>query len=158
MAVQSGRPPWTIVLGLAGVVVMISMLMLGGLTLVREREQGSWETLLATPVDAIDALMSKLSPYIIIGAMQTGRVIGGARLLFFLPLRGDVIALLRAVPLVFRRPPDPGIGLPGFSQQSTSGNPGCSVFLSSVDAPVRLYVPVPGNAAVGPGNWGRCCR
>jgi ABC-2 type transport system permease protein len=41
---------------------MISMLMLGALTLVRERERRSWETLLATPVDAIDALAGKLSP------------------------------------------------------------------------------------------------
>ena len=41
---------------------MISMLMLGALTLVRERERGSWEALLATPVDALDALIGKLSP------------------------------------------------------------------------------------------------
>jgi ABC-type Na+ efflux pump permease subunit len=40
---------------------MISMLMLGALTLVRERERGSWESLLATPVDALDALIGKLS-------------------------------------------------------------------------------------------------
>ena len=52
-----GRTAWTIVPGLAGVIVMISTLMLGALTLVRERERGSWETLLATPVDAVDALM-----------------------------------------------------------------------------------------------------
>jgi len=63
MALQSRRPDgldhssW-----LAGVVVMISMLMLGALTLVRERERGSWETLLATPVEAIDALVGKLRP------------------------------------------------------------------------------------------------
>jgi len=44
VALQSrGRTAWTIVPGLAGVVVMISMLLLGALTLVRERERGSWE-------------------------------------------------------------------------------------------------------------------
>jgi ABC-2 type transport system permease protein len=52
-----GRTAWTIVPGLADVIVMISTLMLGALTLVRERERGSWETLLATPVDVIDALV-----------------------------------------------------------------------------------------------------
>ncbi len=56
------RTTWTIVPGLVGVIVMISMLMLGALTLVRERERGSWESLLATPVDALDALIGKLSP------------------------------------------------------------------------------------------------
>jgi ABC-2 type transport system permease protein len=95
----TGSTAWTIVPGLAGVVVMISMLMLGALTLVRERERGSWETLLATPVDAFDALVGKLSPYIVVGTIQAGSVIGVARLLFELPLRGDIVALLLAVPL-----------------------------------------------------------
>jgi ABC-2 type transport system permease protein len=94
-----GRTAWTIVPGLAGVVVMISMLMLGALTLVRERERGSWETLLATPVDAVDALIGKLSPYIIIGTVQAALVICIARLLFNLPVTGDLWALLVAVPL-----------------------------------------------------------
>ena len=94
-----GRTAWTIVPGLAGVIVMISMLMLGALTLVRERERGSWETLLATPVDAVDALIGKLSPYIIIGTVQAAVVMGFARLLFNLPATGNLWALLAAVPL-----------------------------------------------------------
>src|SRR6267378_3759216 len=93
-----GRTSWSIVPGLAGVVVMISMLMLGALTLVRERERGSWETLLATPVDAIDALVGKLSPYVLIGTFQAVVVIFIAELLFSLPLRGDLLELLLALP------------------------------------------------------------
>jgi ABC-2 type transport system permease protein len=94
-----GRTAWTIVPGLAGVVVMISMLMLGALTLVRERERGSWEMLLATPVDAVDALVGKLSPYVMIGTVQTAVVIGVARLLFDLPVTGNLGALLIAAPV-----------------------------------------------------------
>ena len=94
-----GKTSWTIVPGLAGVVVMISMLMLGALTLVRERERGSWETLLATPVDAIDALIGKLSPYVVIGTVQGGVVVYLARLLFDLPLNGNILELLLAVPV-----------------------------------------------------------
>jgi len=94
-----GRTAWTIVPGLAGVIVMISTLMLGALTLVRERERGSWETLLATPVDAIDALAGKLSPYVVIGTLQAAVVVWIARLLFELPVTGDFWALLAAVPL-----------------------------------------------------------
>jgi ABC-2 type transport system permease protein len=94
-----GRTSWTIVPGLAGVVVMISMLMLGALTLVRERERGSWETLLATPVDAIDALIGKLSPYVVIGTVQAAVVVYLARLLFSLPLNGNILELLLAVPI-----------------------------------------------------------
>jgi ABC-2 type transport system permease protein len=94
-----GRTAWTIVPGLVGVITMISMLMLGALTLVRERERGSWETLLATPVDAVDALVGKLSPYVVIGTIQATIVLGVAKLLFELPARGNLWALLLAAPL-----------------------------------------------------------
>jgi len=94
-----GRTTWAIVPGLAGVVVMISMLLLGALTLVRERERGSWETLLATPVDAVDALVGKLSPYVIIGTLQAAVMTGVARVLFDLPVTGNLWALLLAVPV-----------------------------------------------------------
>ena len=78
---------------------MISMLMLGALTLVRERERGSWESLLATPVDALDALIGKLSPYVVIGVAQGAVVVGLARLLFGLPVSGGIWALLGALPV-----------------------------------------------------------
>jgi ABC-2 type transport system permease protein len=94
-----GRTAWTIVPGLVGVIVMISMLMLGALTLVRERERGSWETLLVSPVTALEVLIGKLSPYVIIGAVQAVVVISIARVLFELPVMGNVWALLIAVPL-----------------------------------------------------------
>jgi ABC-2 type transport system permease protein len=93
------RTAWTIVPGLVGVIVMISMLMLGALTLVRERERGSWESLLATPVDALDALVGKLSPYIVIGTVQGVVAVGLAQLLFDLPARGGLWALLAAAPV-----------------------------------------------------------
>ena len=94
-----GRTAWTLLPGLVGVVAMISMLMLGALTLVRERERGSWETLLATPVDAVDALIGKLSPYVIISVLQAASVIAIAHVLFDLPVAGNVWALLLAVPV-----------------------------------------------------------
>ena len=93
------RTAWTIVPGLVGVIVMISMLMLGALTLVRERERGSWESLLATPVDALDALVGKLSPYIAIGTVQGVVAVGLAQLLFDLPARGGIWALMAAAPV-----------------------------------------------------------
>jgi ABC-2 type transport system permease protein len=93
------RTAWTIVPGLVGVIVMISMLLLGALTLVRERERGSWEALLATPVDALDALVGKLSPYVVIGAAQGAVVIGLAQLLFGLPANRGIWALLGVSPV-----------------------------------------------------------
>jgi ABC-2 type transport system permease protein len=93
------RTAWTIVPGLVGVVVMISMLMLGALTLVRERERGTWETLMVTPTTASEVLLGKLSQYVIIGTIQASVVIVVARLLFSLPVTGNVWALVAVVPL-----------------------------------------------------------
>jgi ABC-2 type transport system permease protein len=93
------RTAWTIVPGVVGVIVMISMLLLGALTLVRERERGSWEALLATPVDALDALVGKLSPYVVIGAAQGAVVIGLAQLLFGFPANRGIWALLGVTPV-----------------------------------------------------------
>ena len=67
----AGRSSWDIAPGLVGMIVMITMLFLGALTLVRERERGSWESLLATPVGPAEALVGKLAPYMVIGFVQT---------------------------------------------------------------------------------------
>jgi len=84
---------WFLAPGLIGVIVMISMLMLGAMSVVREREQGTWEGLLATPASALDALVGKLSPYVAIAAIQAITVTWSAHWLFDLPLRGDLGAL-----------------------------------------------------------------
>ena len=101
-----GRTAWTIVPGLAGVVVMISMLMLGALTLVRERERGSWETLLAhAPWTRSMRWPANSRPDVIIGTVQAAVVICIARLPFSLPGEaGNLWALLIAVPLYSCRP------------------------------------------------------
>ncbi len=75
---------------------MITMLMLGALTLVRDREQGSWEGLLATPVTAVDALLGKLSPYVLVAVVQAAIVIALAKVLFHIPTIGNVTVLLLA--------------------------------------------------------------
>jgi ABC-2 type transport system permease protein len=90
------RTAWSLAPGLVGVVVMITMLMLGALTLVRDREEGSWEGLLATPVTALNAMVGKLAPYVVVGVSQAAIVIALARVLFELPALGNVAMLLLA--------------------------------------------------------------
>lgn len=86
--------------GLIGVVVMISMLFLGAMTLARERERGSWEALLATPVTPADALIGKLTPYLVIGLVETLIMLTLVRLLFGTPLPpGAIWLVLAALPL-----------------------------------------------------------
>lgn len=92
----AARTAWSLAPGLVGVVVMITMLMLGALTLVREREQGSWEGLLATPATALDVLLGKLTPYVIVAVAQAAIVIVLARVLFGMPTLGNLTVLLLA--------------------------------------------------------------
>jgi ABC-2 type transport system permease protein len=91
---------WAITPPLVGVVVMISMLLLGALTLVREREQGYWETLLATAVDGADALVGKLAPYVLLGVIQAAIVVASAHWFFGVPVVGSLTLLLAAAALL----------------------------------------------------------
>jgi ABC-2 type transport system permease protein len=95
-----GRTTWSIVPALSGVIVMISMLLLGALTLVRERERGTWEGLLATPVSGLDAMVGKLSPYLVLGVVQAMLVVLLGHGLFNLPLQGNFTVFLLAAALL----------------------------------------------------------
>jgi ABC-2 type transport system permease protein len=95
-----GRSTWSIVPALSGVIVMISMLLLGALTLVRERERGTWEGLLTTPVSGLDAMIGKLSPYLVLGIVQAMVVVLLGHGLFELPLRGHFAVFVFAAALL----------------------------------------------------------
>lgn len=84
---------WTLLPGLLGVIVMISMLMLGALSLAREREQGTWEALLMMPTTAAEVLAGKVLPYIAIAFVQVILVTMCATIGFGLPFVGSVLLL-----------------------------------------------------------------
>ncbi len=86
------RNEWILTPALSGVVVMISTLMLGALSIVRERERGTWEAMLSTPVNALEAIVGKALPYQLLGLGQAALVISCCSVLFGLPLRGDMPA------------------------------------------------------------------
>jgi ABC-2 type transport system permease protein len=93
------REAWAVSPGLVGVVVMISMLFLGAMSLVRERERGTWESLLATPIRAAEALVGKLAPYLVIGVTETALLLVLVHGLFGVPLPAASLALVAAAPL-----------------------------------------------------------
>ncbi|WP_262695195.1 ABC transporter permease [Kordiimonas aquimaris] len=85
---------WTILPALMGVIVMISMLLLGALTLVREREQGTWEALMIMPVGKFEVLAGKLAPYLIIALIQLLLALAACHILFQLPVVGSLMLFL----------------------------------------------------------------
>ena len=94
-----GRADWNFMPGLIGVTVMIAMIMLGTLSLAREREGGTWEALMMLPVSRVEALVGKLLPYLLIGTLQGIGVLATAVVGFDLPVRGSVVAMIALLPL-----------------------------------------------------------
>jgi ABC-2 type transport system permease protein len=91
---------YNIVPGLMGVILTMTMIMITGLAITRERERGTMENLLAMPTRPSEVLVGKIAPYILIGYIQVAVILIAARLLFDVPMHGS-IPLLLVVALVF---------------------------------------------------------
>ncbi|HYD94790.1 MAG TPA: ABC transporter permease [Noviherbaspirillum sp.] len=95
-----GVSRYNIVPGLIGVILTMTMVMMTSLAMTRERERGTMENLLATPVRPIEVMVGKIAPYILIGYVQVVVILLAARLLFEVPMMGS-LALLSAALVVF---------------------------------------------------------
>lgn len=91
---------FTIVPGLLGVVLTMTMVMITALAITRERESGTMENLLSMPTRPLEVMVGKIIPYILVGYIQMGLILVTARLLFQVPMIGS-LALLGVVTLVF---------------------------------------------------------
>jgi len=91
---------FNIVPGLMGVILTMTMIMITGLAITRERERGTMENLLAMPTLPSEVLVGKIVPYILIGYVQVAVILLAANFLFHVPMHGSILLLL-AVALVF---------------------------------------------------------
>ena len=95
-----GITQYNIVPGLLGVILTMTMVLMTGLALTRERERGTYENLLATPALPIEVMTGKIVPYILIGIIQVTLVLLAARYVFDVPFQGSLL-LLYLVVLLF---------------------------------------------------------
>jgi len=95
-----GVTAYNIVPGLLGTILTMTMILMTGLAMTRERERGTFENLLATPALPIEVMTGKIVPYILIGLIQVTLIFGFALTLFEVPMRGNA-PLLYAVVLLF---------------------------------------------------------
>lgn len=91
-----GLSRYNIVPGLIGTVLTMTMVMLTGLAMTRERERGTMENLLATPVRPLEVMAGKIAPYVVLGYVQLTVVLLATWLLFAVPMIGS-FALLMAM-------------------------------------------------------------
>ncbi len=91
---------YNVVPGLMGVVLTMTMVIITGLAITRERERGTMENLLATPVRPFEVMLGKILPYIAVGYVQVTLILIAARFLFNVPMVGS-LALLYCISLLF---------------------------------------------------------
>lgn len=97
----TGVTQYNIVPGLIGVVLTMTMAMITAVAVTRERERGTMERLLATPVQPIEVMVGKVVPYIIVGYIQLLLILLFAHFLFDVPVNGSIILLLvSALPFI----------------------------------------------------------
>jgi len=89
-----GLSRYNIVPGLVGTILTMTMVMLTSLAMTRERERGTLENLLATPVRPAEVMVGKILPYVVIGYIQLGVILGAAFLLFEVPMEGSMALLV----------------------------------------------------------------
>jgi len=95
-----GVTAYNIVPGLIGTILTMTMVLMTGLAMTRERERGTFENLLSTPALPIEVMTGKIVPYILIGLIQVTLIIIAALLLFEVPMQGNPL-LLYFVVLLF---------------------------------------------------------
>ncbi len=84
-----GRTATNIVPGLLAIIMSMTMVMITAVAIVRETERGTMEFLLATPVRPFEVMLGKISPYVLVGYVQTAVFLIAARGVFQVPFLGD---------------------------------------------------------------------
>ncbi|MDP1980634.1 ABC transporter permease [Undibacterium sp.] len=92
-----GLSRYNIVPGLIGTILTMTMVMLTSLAMTRERERGTMENLLATPVRPAEVMVGKILPYVLMGYIQLGVIISAAFLLFDVPMEGSFGLLMSMI-------------------------------------------------------------
>ena len=92
-----GITQYNIVPGLMGVILTMTMVMGTGLAMTRERERGTLENLLATPVKPLEVTFGKIVPNIMVGYIQVSLILLAAHFVFNVPMLGSVPILLACV-------------------------------------------------------------
>ena len=88
-----GRTANFIIPGLIAILLQIIATVLTAVSIVREREKGTLEQLLVTPLHPLGLMMGKLAPYLLIGVGEMALILIAMRFGFSVPIRGSLLFL-----------------------------------------------------------------
>jgi ABC-2 type transport system permease protein len=90
----AGKTSFNIVPGLLAIIISMTMVMITAIAIVRESERGTMETLLSTPARALEVMLGKIIPYVLIGYVQTLVFFLLAFVVFGVPFSGSGLSFL----------------------------------------------------------------
>ncbi|PQZ69536.1 mannose-1-phosphate guanyltransferase [Achromobacter sp. MYb9] len=102
--------------GLMGVILTMTLVMMTGLAMTRERERGTMENLLSMPVRPIEVMTGKIVPYIAIGLIQATIILLAAHFVFHVPILGSLLSVYLAALLFVAANLTVGITLSSLAQ------------------------------------------
>ena len=83
-----------IVPGIIGVLLSLTMVLIASMAVVRERERGTLEQLVVTPIGKSSIMLGKMLPYLLMGYIQIFVILLLGGLLFHVPMRGSLLLLI----------------------------------------------------------------
>lgn len=89
----AGQTQLNIVPGLVGTILTMTMLIFTALSVTREIERGTMESLLSMPITPVEIMLGKIIPYVLVGFVQAALIIGIGVLLFGVPILGNLLVL-----------------------------------------------------------------
>ncbi|HMN36595.1 MAG TPA: ABC transporter permease [Hyphomicrobium sp.] len=96
----AGITALNIVPGLLGTILTMTMLIFTSLSVTRELERGTMESLLSMPMEPVEIMLGKIAPYIIVGFVQAAIILAAGAYVFSVPIEGSVW-LLAALTTLF---------------------------------------------------------
>jgi len=96
----AGVTQLNIVPGLVGTILTMTMLIFTALSVTREIERGTMESLLSMPITPVEIMLGKIVPYIMVGFVQASLIIGIGVTLFGVPVVGN-LGMLAALSTLF---------------------------------------------------------
>ena len=138
-----------IVPGLVGTILTMTMLIFTALSVTREIERGTMESLLSMPIKPVEVMFGKIVPYVLVGFIQATLIIGIGVLLFGVPVRGSLIMLALLSTLFITTNLVDRLHLFDHRAEPAAGDAAVDDVLPAEHPVVRLHVSVRGHAGMG---------
>ena len=147
-----------IVPGLVGTILTMTMLIFTALSVTREIERGTMESLLSMPITPVEIMLGKIMPYIIVGFVQAALIIGIGIGLFGVPLLGSLALLALLSTLFITDQSVDRLHLLDHRAEPAAGDADVDDVLPAEHPAVGLHVSVRRHAALGAMDRRMRCR